>query len=33
MDYNIKRCSILVKFFISHVYFILVQDYEVDNRL
>jgi hypothetical protein len=29
MGYNIKGCVILVKFFISHVYFISLQDYEV----
>jgi hypothetical protein len=32
MDYNIKRCPILVKFLILHVYFILLQDYEVGSK-
>jgi hypothetical protein len=32
MDYKIKKCSILVKFFISHVYFLSLEDYEVGNK-
>jgi len=32
MDYNIKKFPTLVKFFISHVYFISLQDYELDSK-
>jgi hypothetical protein len=32
MDYTIKSCLIFVKFFISYVYFISLQDYEVDSK-
>jgi hypothetical protein len=32
MDYNIKRYLNLVKFFISHIYFISLQDYEVGSK-
>jgi hypothetical protein len=32
MEYMIKKCPIFVKFFISHVYFISLQDYEVGSK-
>jgi hypothetical protein len=33
MDYNINSYPILGKNFISHVYFISLQDYEVGSKL